>query len=161
MDYEASSSRDKERINLLVTTNTSGKVGCGIPLDMACEHKVKTVKGILKSFHSNLETTLITKTVLAQNSQLLMKDHLLDSFGKGHNKSGGDHRHDYFTNEEKEIVRNEFRRLKMFSSEMQTKNVYYNVKIRTIWENMKNENVDRFLDRNCENYRVKKFYRLT
>ena len=59
VDYEASSTRDKERIDMLVTSNSTGRVGCCLPLDMMCEHKVRNVKDLLKGFHNFLEPSLV------------------------------------------------------------------------------------------------------
>ena len=101
IDYEAASSRDKERIDLLVTTNSTGRSGCSVPLDMCCEHNVRKVKDLFKSFNNQLETTLINKSVMSLNSMLGMKDHFVDCLGKGDLKSGGEHRHSHLKPEEK------------------------------------------------------------
>ena len=160
VDYESASTRDKERINLLVTSNSTGKPGCCIPLDMLCEHKVKTVKQLLRSFQNQLETTLITKAVLAENSTVAMKEHFFESIGKGKTVGGGEHRHDLFKNGEKEVVRSQLQRLNMFSSESSRRTeVNFHVKSRKVWETLDDEKVDLFLDRNCRNYKLKNTYR--
>ena len=100
IDLESASTRDRERIKLLTTTNSTGRPGCCIPTDMCCEHKVRKMKDLFKSFHSQLEPALIEKAVNAQNSFLIMKDHFMDSLGKGDLKSGGGHSHDYFSQDE-------------------------------------------------------------
>ena len=159
MDYESASTRDRERIDLLVTTNSRGKQGCCIPTDMCCEHKVRSVKDLLKSFNNQLETTLITKSVLARNSEIIIKDHWLDSMGKGDLKSGGGHRHQHMKTEERELVRNELKRLKLFQGEKARDNVIYHQKIRRVWADLKDESIDVFLERNMLNYKRKKTYR--
>ena len=103
VDYAAASTRDKERIDLLVTTNSTGRPGCCIPIDMCCEHKVRQAKDLFRSFNSQLEVTLIKKAILAQNSTHIMKEHWIDCFGKGDMKTGGTHRHDHMSFEEKEF----------------------------------------------------------
>ena len=159
VDYESSSTRDRERIDLLGTTNSTGRPGCCIPTDMCCEHKVRQVKDLLKSFHNKLETTLIAKSVLAQNSMSAIKDHLYESLGKAELKSGGHHRHDYIKTEEKEQIREELRQMRIFQGDTEKEQVVYNQTVRRVWENLSDEGVDIFLSRNQHNYKVKKTYR--
>ena len=159
IEYESASTRDKERIDLLVTTNSTGRNGCAVPLDMCCEHKVRTVKELLRNFYNQLEPVLIMKAVSAQNSISLISDHFYDSLGKGHLKSGGEHRKDYFHQEEKDVVRSELRRLKVFGDTDSRSKTVFNYQIRKIWEDLKEENVDIFLDRNCNDYKLKKSFR--
>ena len=117
IDYEAASTRDKERINLLVTSNSTGRRGCCIPLDMLCEHKVRSMKDLLRSFCNQLEPVLIEKAVLAQNSISAMKEHFHSCFGKESSLSGGRHRKDFFQPEEREEVRRQLIEMKMFHGE--------------------------------------------
>ena len=158
VDYEGASTRDKERLDLLVTTNSSGCKGCNIPVDMCCEHNVRKVKTLLRSYHNQLEHNLIVKSVKANNSTMIIRDHVFDSLGKGDLKAGGDHRQRHLQDEEKKIVRKELRRLKMFDPDS-NRNVKFNITIRRVWENLKDENVDIFLNRNSINYKAKKTYR--
>ena len=159
VDYEASLTRDQERINLLATTNSSGKVGCCIPTDMCCEHKVRNIKDLLKLFHNQLETTLITKAVMAQNCELRIKDHMLDCLGKGEYKSGGNHRHDYLKKEEKDKVREELKRIGMFREDTSREKMEYHQKVRRIWENLQEDGIETFLKRNRNEFKERKFYR--
>ena len=126
---------------------------------MCCEHKVRNVKELLKSFHNQLEMTLIMKSVMAQNSTSIIKDHFYDCLGKGDFKSGGGHRHEYFNDDEKQTIKQELRRLNMFSNEPNRTIVLHNIKIRKIWEDLSDENIDIFLDRNCRDYKLKRTYR--
>ena len=159
VEYEAASSRDKERINLLVTTNSTGQLGYCIPTDMACEHRVRQIKDLLRSYHNQLETVLIEKSVLAQNVILKMSDHFHDSIGKPQFKPGGEHRHEYLDDEEKAIVREELKRVNMFSLSEREEKVTFNVPTRRVWENLSDEKIDKFLDRNCKSHSLKKTYR--
>ena len=160
MDYEAASTRDKERINLLVTSNSTGNRECKIALDMCCEHKVRSVKTLCRSFCNQLEPTLITKAVMAQNSTEMVKDHWLECLGKESSKGGGEHKHDFFENEEKEEIRRQLKEMKMFQGESGGKDTKYKVEIRRVWENLSVDNIDSFLERNRKNYKIKKTYRL-
>ena len=161
MDYESASTRDKERINLLVTSNSTGKSGCCIPLDMLCEHKVRSVKELLRSFHSQIETLLVSKSVLAQNSIGIMKEHFLGSLGQESYMSGGEHRHEYFSEEDKKCVRGELQKLKLFHEDSQKKEVTFHLKIRRVWEDLTDEKIEIFLDRNSRNFKAKNTYRFT
>ena len=96
---------------------------------------------------------------MSQNTELIIRDHWKDCLGKGEFKSGGSHRHDHMTNEEKTIIRDEFVRLKMFESGSSNEKVQYNQKIRRVWENLNPDSIDIFLERNRENYELKKAYR--
>ena len=108
VDYEVASTRDKERIDLLVTSNSTGKQGCCIPLDMACEHYVRRVKDLFRSFNNQLTPTLICKAILSQNTTVIMADHWNNSLGKGHSNPGGEHRHDMMDDSEKNLIAEEF-----------------------------------------------------
>ena len=155
----AASTRDKERIDLLVTTNSTGRQGCCIPVDMCCEHNVRKMKDLLKSYHNKLEITLIKKSVLAENSVIIMKDHFLKCLGKEDLASGGEHRHDYLEDEEKDRVRKELRNMRLFEPEKKEDRVTHNIKVRRVWENLSDDGVDTFLERNCNDYRKKNTYR--
>ena len=126
---------------------------------MMCEHKVRKVKDLFKSFHGQLEPTLIERAISALNPQMLIKDHFMDCIGKGDHKPGGDHRHDHITTEEKMVIREEIKKVKMFSSDFDRPQVKFNVRVRRIWENLTDEKVDNFLNRNCDHYKRKKTYR--
>ena len=155
----AASTRDKERNDLLVTTNSTGRQGCCLPTDMCCEHPVRKVKDLLKSYHNQLETILIKKSVLAENSILIMNDHFFKCMGKGDLASGGGHRHDYLEDSEKKRVRSELKKLRLFDPEKKNSKVFHHVKVRRVWQNLTEEGIDIFLDRNCIDYKRKKNYR--
>ena len=146
-------------MDLLVTTNSTGKRGCCIELDMCCEHKVRSVKGLFRSMHNQLESTLIAKAVMAQNSSTIISDHFYDCIGRGDLKSGGHHRNEYLQDEEKKLIHSEFIRLQMFSQEESREKKHFNMKIRRVWEDLTNDNIDVFLDRNCGDYKLKRRYR--
>ena len=95
---------------------------------------------------------------MANNSTLRIQEHFLECLGKEGQKSGGEHRHEYLSEEEKEMVRNQLQQMKMFREKGKEK-VDYNIQVRRIWENLKDENVDLFLERNCKLYNTKKTYR--
>ena len=132
INFKASSTRDKERINLLITTNSTGKQGCCIPTDQCCEHHVRKIKDLFKSFHNQLEPSLIEKSVLAYNPSLIIGDHFLDCMGKSELKSGGGHRHEVFSNEEKELIREEISKLNIFSKDTSRAKVIFKVNIRRV-----------------------------
>ena len=79
--------------------------------------------------------------------------------GKDSLRSGGSHRHDYLTDDEKADIGKEFKRLGVFKEDENREQVMFNNKIRRVWENLTNENIDIFLNRNCHEYKLKKTYR--
>ena len=91
INLEASSTRDRERINILIATNSTGKQGRSLATDQCCEHYVRKVEDLLKSFHNQLEPSLVEKAVLSYNPMLVIKDHWFDCLGNGGLKSGGGH----------------------------------------------------------------------
>ena len=72
---------------------------------------------------------------------------------------GGEHRHDLVKEEQKEIVRCQLQRLGIFNQNPARAKVKFHIKIRRVWENLDDEKVDLFLDRNCRNYKLKNTYR--
>ena len=125
---------------------------------MCCEHQVRSVKDLFRSYHTQLDLSLIKKSVMANNGVVTIKEHVLDCMVMGEHKSGGDHRHVFISVEEKRQIRGKLERMKMFR-EVDKEKVTYNIKVRRVWENLKCENIDMFLDRNCESYNRKKKYR--
>ena len=101
----------------------------------------------------------MVKSVLAENPLLIIKDHFFDSLGKPDLKSGGAHRHDYMTPQDKNRIREEMKRIGMFSCDRRNEKIVYNINVRRIWENLKDENISLFLNRNQRNYRLKNTYR--
>ena len=77
-----------------------GKQGCCIAIDQCCEHYVRKIKDLLKSFHNQLEPALVEKAVLSYNPMLVIKDHVLGSLGKQDMQSGGGHRDSYLSFDE-------------------------------------------------------------
>ena len=134
-----------------------GKQGCCIPMDQCCEHYVRGMKNLLKSLHSHLEPALVEKAVLAHNPMLIMQDHLMECLGNSSLQSGGGHRHNYLSSEEKKTVRVEVRRLGMFDNDFTRDKVKFHGKaIRRVWEGLNDKKVQTFLSRNCERYHGKR-----
>ena len=144
-------------MDLLSTINYTGSQGCCIPNDLCCEHMVRDVKDLLKGLNSQLEVTLMNKAIMAQNPLHIMKDHWNNCLGKG-DMSGGSHRHDHMDAEEKHIIREELRRMRMFETETERTAVKYNQTLRRVWQRLDNDSIDTFLDRNMKLYKLKKTY---
>ena len=49
--------------------------------DQLCEHHVRKIKDLFKSFHSQLEPSLVEKAVLSYNPISVIKDFFLDCLG--------------------------------------------------------------------------------
>ena len=141
---------------MLITTNSTGRQGCGVPTDQLCEHHVRKVKDLCKSFHSQLEPSLVEKAVLAYNPSMIVKDHWIQCLDKPELLSGGGHRQEYLSTDEKHIVRDELRGLNMFSEDTSRNRVNFCIKIRRVWEDLTDENVDIFLQRNKVKFNSKK-----
>ena len=89
---------------------------------------------------------------MAYNPSLVISDHFMDCMGNSHIKSGGGHRHEVFSSDEKKLVREELSKLNIFSEDTSRDRVSFRVSVRRVWKDLCDEEIDRFIERNCAKY---------
>ena len=141
IEYERLSSADKHRVDMLITVNSTGNEGKNEAHDQYCEHCVRTMKQLLRSFNSMLEASLIEKAVKALNIEIVITDHCLNCTGMSSKKSGGGTSNKYIKNDEKAEVREEVEDLSPFSKDCGREKVNYKQKYRTCWNDLSDKTV--------------------
>ena len=76
----------------------------------------------------------------------------MDCMGNSHIKSGGGHRHEVFSSDEKKLVREELSKLNIFSEDTSRDRVSFRVSVRRVWKDLCDEEIDHFLERKCSKY---------
>jgi len=79
VDYLGASSLTRKRMDLMVTSNLSGKVGCNVHQDKLNKQFVKQVKNIFKDFQRCLSDQLVEEAVAGSNPMRIIKEHVLES----------------------------------------------------------------------------------
>ena len=72
------------------------------------------------------------------------------------NQSGGGHRHNYLSIDERNDVREDITRFQMFSDNKTRDKITFHQNIRRLWENLSDDKIDTFVERNKGNFLKKK-----
>ena len=110
--YLGASAKTKARIDALACCNPKGGDGNGLDRDIVNEHKVRSVKDVLKGLHSQLTDSVVTKSVLGDNVLSLIKSQDNDSMLFHPPKSSTQQ---FITEEQKLRIRNDLDRIQPFS----------------------------------------------
>ena len=156
IEYERLSSADKHRVDILITVNSTGLEGKNEAHDQYCEHCVRTMKQLLRSFNSMLESSLIEKAVKALNIEIVITDHCLNCTGMSNKKSGGGTSNKYIKNSEKEEIREEVEELSPFSKDCGRDKVTYKHKYRTCWNDLSDKAVKNIVEDQKRQYNLVK-----
>jgi hypothetical protein len=102
-DYERLSSRDKHRVDMLASINTTGKEGEGVAADMVNEWAVGETKPLYDRYGNSHEVTQMDQVMKANNIISLIKNDFLDSVGREDLASQRSHSSNYFKEVEMEL----------------------------------------------------------
>ena len=147
-----SSERTQKRMDNIVCVNVKGNPGEGIHRDKKNEHFVKEVKTALKGTHTNLKDLIVDKTVTSLSVINTITGHDMESMQCSSYSSRTSY--DYIGDEKRKIIREEISKINPFSKS-RPKVDLYEKRSGSPFSGMTLEKVDRFVDRNCANYKRK------
>ena len=145
VDYLGASTLTRKRMDILATSNISGKMGSNIHQDKLNEIFVKQVKEIFKDFQRCLEDELINRAVSASNPIRIIKNHALDSLNCGDLKSGGRHANKVFTEKDEKNTRKLMRKYAPFKVRNNGFKVIHVQKSMSMYERVGFENFSEFV----------------
>ena len=145
VDFESASSRSKQRVNLLVSCNTTGNLGRNKAIDMVCENEVMGVKDLFTNMHHALEVTVVEKAVKAYNTIKMIKNHHLDCLEMNDRKAGSGNSERYFKECDKEDVREELQGVGAWYSDTSREKVTYTEEIQGMWDNVTQKKIEKFM----------------
>ena len=147
VDYMGASTLTKRRMDLMVTSNLSGKVGCNIHQDKLNEIHVKQVKNIFKGLQRCLSDELVEISVAASNPIRLVKNHALDSLELGSLKTGGKHSHNVFSEKDEKTLKNMMRKSSPFSVRNEEDQIVFSQTSVSMWENIELDEANTYISR--------------
>ena len=155
VDHEGADSLTKERVDMYCTVNVTGKPGENRAHDTTMENLNLEGKQMLKTKNENMDALDLEKTVLASNTMNMMValDKEVNNIDGG---TGGGHAGKKVSEEAIEDIVEEIAITQPFSRDR--KKVVYQQRMRTLWSGgqeggrLCDASLQRFLDRNSENY---------
>ena len=147
--YLQASQRTKVRMDHLACCNPSGKPGRSIARDQQNEHKVKSTKAVLSGLHSQLGVLTVEKAVTGSNILEIIDGH--DRQAMMMAEQGGKSSYRYLSRDQRLKIRGEISKMKPFSYDREK--VEYFEKPRSVFSGLSLEQIDRFLERNKNNFR--------
>ena len=155
VDHEGADSLTKERIDMYCTINVTGKPGSNRAHDTTMENLNLEGKQLLKTKHFDMDPLDLEKSVLASNTMntMVSLDKEVNGIDGG---TGGGHAGKKICEEAVEDILEEIEVVKPFSHDRAK--VVYQQRMRTLWAGgqdggrLSDENLQRFLSRNAENY---------
>ena len=143
--FLGASPRTQARIDLLACVNPSGEVGRSLARDEFNEHKVRGTKECLRGLHSQLTDMNVSKSMLGSNVLSQIETHDRDStlIPQG----GGRSSHSYFSDDQKNKIREEIERVKPFDKRRE-KIQFYDKSKGSVFSGLSEINLKRFLERN-------------
>ena len=145
VDYLGASTLTRKRMDILATSNLTGKVGSNIHQDKLNEIFVKQVKEIFKEFQRCLSDELIDTAVAASNPMRIIKNHALDSLDCSDLKCGGRHAYKVFTKKDEKDVRKLMKKYSPFKIRKQESKIKHNQKSMSMFERVKSDNFPAFV----------------
>ena len=155
VDHEGADSLTKERVDMYCTINVTGKPGENRAHDTTMENLNLEGKQMLKTKNENMDVLDLEKTVLASNTMNMMValDKEVNGMDGG---TGGGHAGKKISEEAIEDIVEEINLAQPFSRDRER--VIYQQRMRTLWSGgqeggrLSDTNLQRFIDRNSENY---------
>ena len=155
VDHEGADSLTKERIDMYCTINVTGKPGSNRAHDTTMENLNLEGKQLLKTKNYDMDPLDLEKSVLASNTMNMMVslDKEVNGFDGG---TGGGHAGKKICEEAIEDISEEIDVVKPFNHVRDK--VVYQQRMRTLWAGgqeggrLCDDNLQRFLNRNSENY---------
>ena len=143
--YMCASVRTQARIDLLACVNPTGEVGRSLARDEYNEHKVRETKDCLRGLHGQLSDMNVSKSLLGGNILSQMAAHDREAMLLPH--AGGRTSHDYFSQDQKNQIREEIKRVKPFDRK-RVKVEYYDKIKGSVFSGLKESELNRFVVRN-------------
>ena len=146
VDYLGASSLTRKRMDLMATSNLSGKVGCNVHQDKLNEQFVKQVKTIFKDFQRCLSDQLVEEAVAGSNTIRIIKEHTLESLDRCNlSTAGGKHAHNSFGEKDVDKTRKLMRKWAPFQIRKPVDKIKFQQKSITMWEKITVDNCETFV----------------
>ena len=143
--YLGASPRTQARIDMLACVNPTGEVGHNLARDEFNEHKVRGTKECVRGLHSQLTDINISKSMLGGSILSQIETHDKESLLIPH--SGGRNSHNYFSEDQKNKIKQEILIIKPFDKNRQ-KIQYYDKSNGSVFSGLSESDIQRFLERN-------------
>jgi hypothetical protein len=149
----AASQRSQARMQHTMVVNTSGRRGGGNFMDEFCEHRVREVKGCLKSCHGKIDDLLLAKMLGGLSTVSLVCQHDAESVLRG--KAGKEASHDYVGDKSRDILEEQVSKANPFCRDREAKHKFFTPIRGSPYSLLIETELERFLHRVSEAYQEK------